>query len=440
MVVDPALSPPPILSEQASSTPSAVQRWHELSRAPYFRAPLGLERIISRCFDLFFEYLYPLTPLLHEPSLRDALSFFTTQPPTTTPGFSPFSPGGGSSTTRLDAAFTLITAVCAETAFLLPKNLFPEGSAVADTFLQASRNCLNGYLEADLESPNANSIAIRYFHSNCVHAAGKPKYSWHIFGEATRLAQVMQLNEESSFEGLSPLEAELRRRMFWICFMGDKSASILNNRPITIHKFSFEAGITTAYPTGIEDESSVVFSPNSAITVLDSNRKTFIDGFNANLRLWQAASDLLLEMRLLRNAREQNLGLEGHTPLLITEDRNRLDSLYIQFVTCLDDLPPYLQSYTFPSVTDDGTGNTQKNQFIIQRANLQISFHCLRMVITQKFEDLGYYGLGTEQADLRKTEIARDMLSVLREAPFWVMQVNGEPYVSDSGVLEAIEN
>lgn len=248
----------------------------------------------------------------------------------------------------------------------------------------------------------------------------------------------MQLNEESSFEGLSPLEAELRRRMFWICFMGDKSASILNNRPITIHKFSFEAGITTAYPTGIEDESSVVFSPNSAITVLDSNRKTFIDGFNANLRLWQAASDLLLEMRLLRNAREQNLGLEGHTPLLITEDRNRLDSLYIQFVTCLDDLPPYLQSYTFPSVTDDGTGNTQKNQFIIQRANLQISFHCLRMVITQKFEDLGYFGLGTEQADLRKTEIARDMLSVLREAPFWVMQVNGEPYVSVFEVSEGI--
>ena len=428
LVVDPALSPPAIrssISEQASITgPSALQRWHELSRAPCFRG-VGLERTISRCFDLFFEYLYPLTPLVHEPSLRDAVSFFTGQ--TSTPVFSP---GGGLSLAKPDAAFTLITAVCAETAFLLPKNLFPEGSALADTFLQASRNCLNGYLETDLESPSANSIAIRYFHSNCVHAAGKPKYSWHIFGEATRLAQVMQLNEESTFEGLSPLEAELRRRVFWICFMGDKSASILNNRPITIHRYSFEAGITTAYPTGIEDESHVVFSPNSAVTVIDSNRRTFIDGFNANLRLWQAASEIILEMRLLRDQSERTLTLEGNPPFSISEDRNRLDSLYIQFVTCLDDLPPYLQSYTFPSATDNGTVNTQKNQFVIQRANLQISFHCLRMVITQKFEDLGYFGPGSEQADLRKTEIARDMLCVLREAPFWVMQVNGEPYVS----------
>ncbi|CAM1502472.1 Fc.00g044560.m01.CDS01 [Cosmosporella sp. VM-42] len=442
--VDPALpiSPQTIrssVSEQPGTLHSfsVLGRWNALARALSFRTA-SLDQLILRCFDLFFEYLYPLTPLVHEPSLRDALSYFVTQ--SSTAGFSPASnPATTSSGVGVleawpDASFTLISAVCAEAAFLLPKDLFPEGESVANAFLQASRSCLNHYLEADLESPNANSIAIRYFHSNCVHAAGKPKYSWHIFGEATRLCQVMMLNEESSLEGLFPIEAELRRRAFWICYMGDKSASILNNRPITIHKYSFESGITTAYPTGIEDESSIDLSPGS--TAPEAARKTFIAGFNANLRLWQTASDLLLEMRLLQDQEQHDLALSNR-PLPSVEHRNRLDSLYIRFVTCLDDLPPYLQSYTFAAIAGGGKGTTQQNQFIIQCANLQVSLHCLRMVITQKFEDLSYFAPGVEQADLRKTEIARDMLCVLKEAPFWVMQVNGEPYVEKIRLIGA---
>lgn len=54
------------------------------------------------------------------------------------------------------------------------------------------------------------------------------------------------------------------------------------------------------------------------------------------------------------------------------------------------------------------------------------------MVITQKFEDIAYFAPGAEQADLRKTEIVRDMLRVIHEVPFWALQVNGEPYVSIS--------
>lgn len=323
-----------------------------------------------------------------------------------------------------DSIFTIITATCAEAAFLLPKDIFPEGEGIADIFLQASRSCLAGYLEADLEYPNANSVAIRYFHSNCLHAAGKPKFSWHIFGEATRLAQVMQLHEEASLDGLLPLEAELRRRVFWIVYVGDKSAAILNNRPITIHKFSFESGITTAYPTGIEGEMATF----PGVSDSRAARKSFIAGFEANLRLWQCASDLILEMRLLRNQRDTSV--LGHRPPT-TDERGRLDSLYVSFMTCLDDLPPYLQAN---GVVSSGSEENKllRKQFVIQFANLHVSLHCLRMVIAQKFEDHELFAPGVEHADmqlLRKTEIARDMLRVIREAPFWALQVNGEPCV-----------
>jgi hypothetical protein len=408
---------------------------------------MSIEHVVNKCLALFFEYLYPLTPLVHEPSLRQGLSFFLNQGSSpyasanqsgidlegtggTSAGWEAIPPSGVNIGLWADSTFTLITAVCAEAAFLLPKDIFPEGELVAGIFLQASRSCLQSYLESDLESPNANSVAIRYFHSNCIHAAGKPKYSWHIFGEGTRLAQVMQLYQESSLEGLFPIEAEMRRRAFWIVYMGDKSAAILNNRPITIHKFSFEEGITTAYPTGFED-STADLDPNMGMA--DSGRRGFIQGFNANLRLWQAASDLLLEMRLF-NEQGQSEGGLGHKGPLTEEQRQRLNQLYIQFITCLDDLPPHLQTYTFAFNANE---STQSNQSIIQCANLQVSLHCLHMVITEKFEDLPGFALASEQADLRKTDIARDMLRVMHEAPFWSLQVNGEPYVEKIRLIGA---
>ncbi|KKA16725.1 C6 transcription factor [Rasamsonia emersonii CBS 393.64] len=434
--------PSPISDTASSRLLSSFQRWDDLAAAVACKIPtLTLERLANKCFDLYFEYLFPLIPLVHEPSLRAGLDFFVTRnlharraSKTTAELWSPSVQrnAAGSDTSTLDtvgtleypeswpeSTFTLLTAVCAEAASLLPAEIFPEGDLIADVFLNASRDCLNSYIEADLEHPNANSVTIRYFHSNCLHAAGKPKYSWHIFGEAARLVQVMQLHDESSYEGLFPVEAELRRRAFWIVYMGDKSAAILNNRPITLHKFSFDSRITTPYPSGIVNEPAI--SPGQVRT--DIAQPDFIAGFNANVRLWQAASDLLLEIRILQENRV--LGQP-----LTDEQRGRIDALYVRFMTCLDDLPLHLQIDNFGSANE---GRDHSKQAVIQRVNLQVSFHCLRMVITQKFEGPEFLTPTVEQTDLlllRKTEIARDMLRVIREAPFWALQVNGEPCVS----------
>ncbi|KAJ5325514.1 transcriptional regulator family: Fungal Specific TF [Penicillium brevicompactum] len=446
-VLDPNLSPATVHTTQSSvSNPassrvtSALQRWHDLEQDLSIQAPsTSLEQTVNRCFELFFEYLYPLTPLVHEPSLRDGLAFFATQ-------------GRISSSDGLiyglrslkypdiwpDFTFTLVTAVCAEAAFLLPKDIFPEGERVADPFLQASRNCLNTYLEADLEYPNANSVAIRYFHSNCMHAAGKPRLSWHIFGEATRLAQVMQMHEEESLQGLTALEAEFRRRAFWIAYIGDKSAAILNNRPITIHKYSFDSGITIGYPTGVEDEA--VLTPGNTVTDDENTRRSFIAGFNANIRLWQSASDLILEMRLLGTNNQNGHPSPRQPPT--PEEIHRLDHLYVLFATSLDDLPRYLQYDQLMTESNaDNQGLSRLTRLrTIQATNVFVSLHCLKMVITQKFEDIGYYHpaqVKNEILLLKKTDIARDLLRVIRDAPFWALQVNGEPCVEKIRLIGA---
>ncbi|KAL1854952.1 hypothetical protein VTK73DRAFT_8633 [Phialemonium thermophilum] len=359
------------------------------------------------------------------------------------------------------------------------------GDLVADALLQASRDCLQSYLEADLEEPDVGSLAVRYLHSNCLHAAGKPKFSWHIFGEAVRLAQVMQLHDEAAYEALPALEAELRRRAFWIVYLGDKSAALLNHRPITIHQYSFEAGITTSYPSGAEGEGTTAILPlparpdlatTSAVSPpgpphhhrshhYDHHHPSLIVGFNANIRLWQSASDLLLALRLLRERQQQQQQQQQQhqqqqppgvvSPVqhqqqqqhISPEDRSHINSLYVRFATCLDDLPPCLHARALLGPRDDPTtssssvpspgGPRHHRQYVVQAANLQVTYHCLRMVITQRLEDHGYFlggaGGGPDSVDmlvLRKTEIARDLLQIIRDAPFWALQVNGEPCVS----------
>ncbi|KAH8691987.1 hypothetical protein BGW36DRAFT_419381 [Talaromyces proteolyticus] len=468
LALDSALSPQTAhtigtpLSECSSKRAiSATRRWHRLSSSLHLRDPLlNLDLVVNKCFSLFFEYLFPLIPLVHEPSLRDGLNFFVhlghsssntdrigmSETWTGEAGFS----SNGSILPREDsfkppdiwpdATFTLITAVCAEAAFLLPQEIFPEGESIAETFLHASRDCLASYLETDLEYPTANSVAVRYLHSNCVHASGKPRLSWHIFGEATRLAQEMQMNDEKSLQVLPPLEAELRRRAFWILYIGDKSAAILNNRPITMHKFSFESGITTVYPTGIEDNMQI---ESGTLSTDISTQKNFIAGFNANVCLWKTASDLILEMRLLVNQKEPTtIPKIDMTP----EEWHRLDRLYVQFMTSIDKLPHYLQADILAASQDNLRTNNEHlsngiyRQYLIQWTNIHVSLHCLKMVVTQKLEELDSCNPRSGNVDmslLRKTEIARDLLRVIREAPFWSLQVNGEPCVEKIRLIGA---
>jgi hypothetical protein len=40
------------------------------------------------------------------------------------------------------------------------------------------------------------------------------------FGETVHIAVTLRMHEEASYEGLDPIECEIRRRMFWLIFGG----------------------------------------------------------------------------------------------------------------------------------------------------------------------------------------------------------------------------
>ena len=109
------------------------------------------------------------------------------------------------------SAFAIITAVCAKVCLFMPSDLYGLGDPLGEVSLKASRSCLASYLDADLENPCADSIAILYLHSNCLHISARPKIAWHSFGEAVRLILHMRLYDEDSYASLPLIEAEKRR-------------------------------------------------------------------------------------------------------------------------------------------------------------------------------------------------------------------------------------
>lgn len=107
-----------------------------------------------------------------------------------------------------------------------------------------------------------NSDCIYHFcegHDATQHAA---------FGEAAHIAVTLRMHEEASYEGLDPIECEVRRRTFWLLFGGkkstptcfiflaltvciaDKSMSILLGRPICLR----DEDCTVHFPKELDDE------------------------------------------------------------------------------------------------------------------------------------------------------------------------------------------
>ena len=58
--------------------------------------------------------------------------------------------------------------------------------------------------------------------SDCVYhfCEGHDATQHAAFGEAAHIAVTLRMHEESSYEGLDPIECEVRRRTFWLLFGG----------------------------------------------------------------------------------------------------------------------------------------------------------------------------------------------------------------------------
>jgi len=70
-----------------------------------------------------------------------------------------------------------------------------------------------------------NSQPHLFLHSDCIYhfCEGHDATSHAAFGEAAHIAVTLRLHEEAAYEGLDPIECEVRKRIFWLLFGGTGS-------------------------------------------------------------------------------------------------------------------------------------------------------------------------------------------------------------------------
>jgi hypothetical protein len=239
----------------------------------------------------------------------------------------------------------------------------------------------------------------------------------------------MRLYEESSFENFDPLEGRLLRNMFWQIHTSNRSAYIMNGRPISLHWLCLRTKPTTSYWRG-SSSAAPLLDHSSTPNALDIE-SVVGQGYDICHDLWTKASDILMKFDTLdvwNDGIPDRSAMVGPSHTIVITD-------YLDFIGMVDHFRFDVKVPETADTSDPATKARIQRAFDIQRTNLTVTYYYLKMVLLQRFyeggvaEHLGVpanaYGIS-----LRKIDIASDMVRILAEASFESLQVNGESCVS----------
>ncbi|KAL5315022.1 hypothetical protein ACEPPN_017673 [Leptodophora sp. 'Broadleaf-Isolate-01'] len=389
--------------------------------------------IVNNCITLFMQYTFPTSPIIHEATVRaHALAYFSE-----TASNGNFKPNNIHQSVKHMRAFTLITAVCASTASVMPESLLPYGSIVAVPFFRSSRQMLHIYEEYDIEQPDSSSLSVRDLqYSAAQHITGRSRLAYHIMGQASLIAESLHLHQESSLSKKVPIESQLLRLTFWHLYLSDAASVCLKTR----------AGILNqSFPRGSID---IHHSGEPVIHLLDPSKPRYgrffeerlLLGFHLMERLWSSAARIVLQMKNYEGTQD------GKKPLV-----ERLAVVFYDFVGIMDDLPLWLKISNLVALPEDTAVEVfQKKSFWVQRCTLTMTFHCLRLVILQQCIESGFVGVvGLDDEPLRvvmrKAGWVKDFVETMEDIPFVYHQIKGEPSVQrirlvGTILLEMVQN
>lgn len=391
-------------------------------------SPEPIADAVRKCVDFFFQYQFPNTPVIHEPTLRAASLLVTAE---AVPSFESlvFSASDFHQQVSYLRKFTVATALYASVMSVLPDRPPSQRALLAASFLSASRAMLRRYEEHDLDHPDSTSLVIRMWHSAAMqNSTGKVGTSYHYHAEAAYLAQQMKLYNEMSVQEHPKLEIPSLRASFCLLYLADKTSAVLQSRPPILNEQFFKREFTLL-DNGHGDD----FLLDSGRKVNENNLESrLLIGFHLKRRIWAAAANLLDDVRSLSSRQ-----LAGTIqPLGVQQEISHLSELYLVLTSLADELPPWLRNPDHGSDSDDEQVTSYQNKcFWTQRSNIMTVFHCIRLVVLQECIDNDFHALvGLNHHSIscatRKIEIVGDFLHELHIVPFYCFQVQGEPAVS----------
>ncbi|KAG8787118.1 hypothetical protein FRC15_009960 [Serendipita sp. 397] len=426
----------------------------------YYYRPHRLEDIAPRemllqIIQLFFDFVYPLTPCVHRPSFMADLSSRREE--------------------RDPLFYALVMSTIASTLVQVPRSCLPiverkQVRRLAQLCHEASRHVT----VAAYDPPTSTHVVIRYFDTVYHFCEGHDATSHASFGEAAHIAVTLHMHEEASYEGLDPIETEVRRRVFWLLFGADKSMSILLGRPICLR----DEDCTLHFPKEVDDE----YITATAILPQPAGKTAIVSGLNYITRIFALLGEILVRIRVDKRSPPQGP--------FATARLEEVRSLHARILGALAHAPAPLRlkslspngqlggagvaqagvgavgassvgpagSPVHPQTTGEwpgGAGFRQAtfaevreffdnpkasranamNAFLVMQANLYVTQQLVRFVIEQYRDELmlSMHAATGEEIEITSQEdreaVASDLLNVLHSIPIQSIAVNGPSLV-----------
>ncbi|RXW24487.1 hypothetical protein EST38_g1386 [Candolleomyces aberdarensis] len=389
----------------------------------YYYRPRRLEEIaprdtISLIIALFFDFVYPLTPCVHKPSFMADLHARREE--------------------RDPLFFALVMSTVASTLVQVPRSYVPLERPVVRKLAQTCHEASRHITIASYDPPTSAHVVIRYF--DCIYhfCEGHDATQHAAFGEAAHIAITLRLHEEASYEGLDPIECEVRRRIFWLLFGADKSMSILLGRPISLR----DEDCTVHFPKELDDE----YITPSAYLPQPHGKTAIVSGLNYISRIFALLGEILVRIRVDKRSPPQGQ--------FATARLEEVQSLHQRIMSALSHTPEPLRAKplhnqqseyggagfrqaTFAEVKDffdnpNASRVNALNPFLVMQANLYVTQQLVRFVIDQYRDELilSLHGQIDEQKVAEDREaVASDLLNILHSIPIQSIATNGPSLV-----------
>lgn len=194
--------------------------------------------MITCCVDYFFAHMYPTQPILHRQKVGETI---------------------GQMDTNVEA-YCLVVSLCAymmiQPNMVLPPSAFQDLEVAPQSSLQLGHTLLQEALRVRktynyVETPTVWSVISSFFIFGSYFCLDKQNTAWFHLREATTLAEIMGMHEESSYKACDVVESSRRRRLYWLLFVTERAYALQQHRPLTLHA-------TIGLPTLEEDPAETV--------------------------------------------------------------------------------------------------------------------------------------------------------------------------------------
>lgn len=194
--------------------------------------------IITACVDFFFTNLYPTQPILHRQKVGETIGLMDTDP----------------------EAYCLVVSLCAymmiQPNMVLDPAAFEGARVQPQSSIQLGHTLLQEAIRVRksanyIENPSVWSVITSFFIFGCYFCLDRQNTAWFHLREASTLALVMGMHDESTYQIPDIIESSRRRRLYWLLFVTERAYALQQHRPLTLHA-------TINLPTLDEDPAETV--------------------------------------------------------------------------------------------------------------------------------------------------------------------------------------